>query len=94
MMVATVRTFTSALAVSSGWALFAVALLVVALRTGDRVIGRSSLLIFFASSLKVLLYDLDGSPTLARVGILIVLGCSLYLGGWLYQRMPDREAGT
>ncbi len=90
LMVAIVKAFTSALAVSTAWAVLAIALLVIALRAGDRVVGRSSLLIFFASSLKVLLYDLDGSPTLVRVVILIVLGCSLYLGGWLYQRMAER----
>jgi len=91
LMVAIVKAFTSPLAVSSAWAALAIALLVIALRAGDHVVGRSSLLIFFASALKVLLYDLDGSPTIVRVGILIVLGCSLYLGGWLYQRMPEHE---
>lgn len=92
LMVAIVKALTSALAVSSAWAVLAVALLVIALRAGDRVVGRSSLLIFFASSLKVMLYDLEGSPTLVRVAILVVVGCSLYLGGWLYQRMPEHEA--
>lgn len=92
LMVTTVKALDSALAVSIAWAVLAVALLMLALRIGDRVVGRSSLLIFFASSLKVLLYDLDGSPTLVRVIILIVLGCSLYLGGWLYQRVPERGA--
>lgn len=94
LMVAVVKAFSSALAVSSAWAVLAIALLVIALRAGDRVVGRSSLLIFFASALKVLLYDLDGSPTLVRVGILIVLGCSLYLGGWLYQRVPEHEEAS
>lgn len=90
-LVATVNAFESSLAVSVAWAILAVVLLVVALRLGDRVLGRSSLLVFSGFALKVLLVDLTGSPSLMRVGTLVVLGGSLYAGGWLYQRMPEAE---
>ena len=40
-----------------------------------------------ASAGKVLLYDLHQSAPLVRIGILLVLGLTLYAGGWLYQRV-------
>ena len=42
--------------------------------------------------MKVLLYDLAGSPTPVRIGTLVVLGVTLYIGGWLYQKLSGDEA--
>lgn len=100
LLTASVRIFDSGFVVSIAWAVFALALLLYAVqRVEDRVVGQSSLVVFAASGLKVLFYDLSGRATLLRVFTLVVLAVSLYAGGWLYQRMappderfhPDRE---
>jgi hypothetical protein len=93
LLTVSVRVLDGALAVSVAWALGAIALLVYAVQRRDRMVGQSSLVVFSASSLKVLLHDLDGSTPIVRVGTLVVLAASLYAGGWLYQRMggaPER----
>ena len=86
-MVATLKAFASGLAISCIWGLFAVVLLIIAVQYKNKVLGQSSLIIFAASGLKVLLYDLTGSPSLVRVITLVVVGASLYAGGWLYQQI-------
>ena len=86
-MVSTIRLFDSGLVISISWAVFAVALLVYALKAKDRLAGQSSLLVFGASALKVLLYDLQGTASIVRVATLVVVGASLYAGGWLYQNL-------
>lgn len=98
LMVSTIRLFESGLVISISWAIFAVALLVYALQAKDRLAGQSSLLVFGASAVKVLMYDLSGSPSIVRVITLVVVGASLYAGGWLYQSLvktdedePQRE---
>ncbi len=92
-LVATVRFFDSGLYVSISWAAFAIALLLYALRLEDRAVGQSSLVVFAASGVKVMLHDLSGSATLVRVFTLVVLAVSLYAGGWLYQKLSagDRQ---
>lgn len=75
------------LATSMAWGLLAIGCLLVSISRRDRILGQSSLLVFAASAAKVLLYDLHQSAPLLRIGILLVLGFSLYAGGWLYQRM-------
>jgi hypothetical protein len=92
-MGAAVNLFDSHLAVSLCWATLAVACLGVALRLGDRLLAQSSLLVFAFSGVKVLLYDLAGAAPLVRVGCLLVLGVSLYLGGWLYRKIPAEDEG-
>ena len=94
-MVATVRVFESGLTISIVWGVFAVVLLLIALRLRNRILGQSSLIVFAASGLKVLLYDLTGTPSLVRVLTLVVLGATLYAGGWMYQRIaPEGEEGS
>ena len=91
------RVLDSGFTISVAWALLALALLVLAIGTRDRNLGRSSLLIFAASGLKTLLVDLHGSDSLLRVLTLLVVGASLYAGGWLYQRIfrdPDPASTT
>lgn len=94
VLVGSVKALPSAMWISGAWAVLGVALLVLALRLGDRVLGRSALLVFAAFALKVVLYDLGGSPGLLRVATLVLLGASLYLGGWIYQRIPDGAEDT
>lgn len=90
-MVATIRAFDSGLVISISWAVLAVATLIYALKRGERIFGQSSLLVFSASAVKVLLYDLAGSPSIVRIITLIVVGASLYIGGWLYQNLVSDE---
>jgi len=87
-MAAAVHLFDSRLVVSFCWAILAVACLGLALRLGDRLLAQSSLLVFAFSGFKVLIYDLAGSAPLVRIASLVVLGASLYLGGWLYRKIP------
>jgi len=72
---------------SALWAVYGVALLLLAIGIKDKVIGKSALLIFSAAALKVLLFDLSGTNSMIRVLVLLVLSASLYLGGWLYQSL-------
>ena len=90
-MAAAVNLLDSRLAVSSCWAILAVACLSLALHFKDRLLAQSSLLVFAFSGVKVLVYDLAGAAPLVRIGCLAVLGISLYLGGWLYRRIPAGE---
>lgn len=90
MAMAAATELDSGIAVSLVWAVLAVACLVVAIAIDDRLLGRSSFLVFIASALKVMLLDLSGSGTLTRIATLVILGVSLYVGGWLYQRLVTR----
>ncbi|HWO56104.1 MAG TPA: DUF2339 domain-containing protein [bacterium] len=78
--------------VSIVWGLLAVAALVISMTTGDRRLGRSSLLVFAAFAAKVLLFDLSGTAPLVRIGCLVVLGVTLYVGGLLYQRIDTKPS--
>jgi uncharacterized membrane protein len=73
--------------------MIAIGSLLAALVLHDKILGQSSLLIFALSGMKVLLYDLAGSPTPVRIGTLVVLGITLYIGGWLYQKLSDDGGG-
>jgi len=83
---AAVHIFDSRLLVSISWGILALACLMIALRFKDKLLGKSSLLIFAFSAGKVLMYDLSSSAPLIRIGSLLVVGLSLYLGGWLYKK--------
>ncbi len=87
LLTASIRLLDSAMAISVAWAVLAILLLVYAIQRLDRTVGQSSLVIFSASSLKVLLYDLSDSTPIVRVVTLVVLAASLYAGGWLYQKV-------
>lgn len=86
-LIGVIRLTDSQLLISVLWASLAVALLIIAIKFGDRILGQSSLLIFIASSIKVVMFDLAGTPGPIRIGILMILGVSLYAGGWLYQNL-------
>jgi len=52
----------------------------------DKLLGQSSLAVFGATAVKVLLSDLSGASTIARIIGLVVIGVIFYAGGMLYQR--------
>ena len=83
----------ASLLVSVFWGTIAIGSLLIALALRDKILGQSSLLIFAVSGMKVLLYDLAGSPTPVRIGTLVVLGITLYIGGWLYQKLSGDDGG-
>ena len=91
-MAAAVHLFSGRLAVSLCWGGLAVAALLCSLWRRDRILGQSSLLVFAASGAKVLLYDLAGAAPLMRIACLLVLGVTLYLGGWLYRKVATMES--
>ena len=72
----------------------ALACLTLAFKAQDRTLGKSSLLIFGASVVKVLLFDLDNAAPLVRIGSLIVLAVTLYVGGWMCKRVDALEEGS
>ncbi len=86
-MAAPVHMFDERLPVSFNWALLAVLSLLAALKTSDRMLAQSSLFVFAVSGAKVMLYDLDQAEPLIRIGCLVILGVSFYVGGWLYRRV-------
>jgi uncharacterized membrane protein len=93
-MAAAVHLLDDRLSSSAAWGILAVGCLVLAIRSHERILGKSSLLIFTVFAGKVLLYDLHTAAPLVRIGILLVLGLSLYAGGWLYQRMLISETSS
>jgi uncharacterized membrane protein len=84
---AAVHIFDNRVVVSLSWGLLALSCLLLALKYKDKLLGKSSLLIFAISSAKVLIYDLSSSAPLVRIGTLLVVGCSFYLGGSLYKKI-------
>jgi hypothetical protein len=84
---AAVHIFDNRVMVSLTWGLLALTCLLLTLKYKDKLLGKSSLLIFAISSGKVLIYDLSSSAPLVRIGTLLVVGCSFYLGGWLYKKI-------
>jgi hypothetical protein len=72
---------------SFAWAAIGLAWLLFATARDDRALARSTLGIFAAFALKVVFADLDSAGPFVRVGILVVLGLTLYAGGWIYRRV-------
>lgn len=91
LMGVVLRSFDNALLVSLAWGALALASLLLAFRLRDQDLGKSSLFIFAASLVKVILYDLAGAAPLLRIGSLVVVGLSLYAGGLLYKRVVALE---
>ena len=90
-MAGAVQLFHNRLTVSLVWGFLAVVCLLEAITTKNKLLGRSSLFVFAAFAAKVLLFDLSGAAPLIRIGCLIVLGVTLYVGGLLYQKMETPQ---
>lgn len=82
-----IQMFDSRFVVSLFWGALALGCLFLSLSRRDKILGQSSLLIFAASVFKALLYDISLAAPLIRIASLLVLGASLYLGGWLYKKV-------
>jgi len=89
MMAWAIQFFDSRFYVSLFWGALALGCLTLSLLKRDKILGQSSLLIFAASILKALLYDISNATPLIRIASLLVLGFSLYLGGWLYKKVSS-----
>ena len=87
-MAAALHGFSERIVESAAWGVLALAFLGVSLWRHDRLLGQSSLLMFGAAAVKVMLYDLGGASPTARIVSLVVLGVTFYAGGLLYQRLP------
>ncbi len=85
------RNLGNELLVSLAWGALALAALMLAFRHNDQDLGKSSLFIFAASLVKLILFDLAGAAPLVRIGSLVVVGLSLYAGGLLYKRVVALE---
>ncbi len=91
-MAAAAQVFDSRFAISIGWGLLALGCLAISLVNKDVVLGNSSLLVFAFSAGKVFLFDLSGAAPIVRIGCLVALGVSLYVGGLLYQKVNEGSA--
>jgi uncharacterized membrane protein len=94
LMSAAVQILDGRLAVSFAWGVIALACLALAFKSSDKVLGKSSLLIFAASAAKVMLFDFSGATPLVRVGLLVILGVTLYVGGWMYRKVDLIDANA
>jgi uncharacterized membrane protein len=94
LMSAAVQIFDGQLVVSFAWGVVALACLALAFRFSDKALGKSSLLIFAASAAKVMLFDLSSATPLVRIGLLVILGVTLYVGGWMYRKVDLIDAKT
>ena len=92
LMSAATQIFDGQLSVSFAWGAVALACLALAFRTRDKLLGKSSLLIFAASAAKVMLVDLSSATPLVRIGLLVILGVTLYVGGWMYRKVDLIDA--
>ena len=92
LMGAAVQIFDGRLAVSFAWGVIGLACLALAFKYKDKLLGKSSLLVFAASSAKVLLFDLSSAAPLVRIGSLVILGLTLYVGGWMYKKVALMDA--
>jgi len=91
VMAAAVHLLREPIIESVAWGVLAIACLVLALFVKDRTLGQSSLALFAVTAGKVLLQDLSGASTIARIIGLAVIGATFYAGGLLYQRMLGKE---
>ena len=91
MLGAAVQLFDDRLAVSLAWGAVALACLALAFRIKDTTLGKSSLIIFAASAVKVFVFDLSEAAPLVRIGSLLILAATLYIGGWMYKRVVALE---
>ena len=94
LMSAAVQIFDGQLVISFVWGAIALTCLALAFKTSDKVLGKSSLLIFAASAAKVMLFDLSSATPLVRIGLLATLGVTLYVGGWMYRKIDQIDAKT
>jgi hypothetical protein len=87
IMSAALHLFSERIVESAAWGVIALACLILSLWRHDRLLGQSSLFVFGAAAVKVMLYDLGGASPMARIVSLVVLGVTFYIGGLLYQRL-------
>ncbi len=86
-----IQMFDNRFVVSLIWGMLALGCLFLSLNRRDKILGQSSLLVFAASVFKALLYDIALAAPPVRIASLLVLGASLYLGGWLYKKVAALE---
>ncbi len=75
------------LVVSGLWELLALGILLWGLSARDRILARSSLLVFAVATAKVLLFDVASAGPVVRIACLMTLGVALYVGGYLLRRI-------
>jgi len=90
-MVAAERLLAEPIIESGVWGLIAVGCLVLAWQFKDKLLAQSSLIVFAATAIKVMLVDLRDAEPMARIIGLVVIGVTFYTGGLLY-RWVARDA--
>jgi hypothetical protein len=87
LMTVALQLFDTPVVVSLAWSALAISALWLAFSLNDKTLGQSSLLVFVAALVKLLLLDLSGAQPLLRIGSLLVVGIAMYVGGLLYKRI-------
>lgn len=87
LMAVALQFFHTPVVVSLAWSALAISALSIAFSLNDKTLGQSSLLVFVAALIKLLLLDLSGAQPLLRIGSLLVVGIAMYVGGLLYKRI-------
>lgn len=77
------------LAVSGGWAAYALAILALGFGMRSAVFARSSLVVLMAAAGKALLYDVSSAAPPVRILCLLLTGALLYGSGYLFQRIRE-----
>ena len=93
-MTAAVRLIDIPALASVAWLAVATLALAAGFVLRDRSLGQSSLFLFLLAGLKIMLFDLANTAPLLRVVVLLVLGLSLYAGGWVYRKLPQSTVGV
>ena len=79
-------------AVSIWWALFAIALIAVGMRSSQRWLRTGGLLLFVVVTCKVFFYDLGALETVYRIIAFVILGLVILSGSVLYLRYKTTAA--
>jgi uncharacterized membrane protein len=77
------------LAVTIGWAIYAILILTAGYVRKDRTLVSSSLVVMFIAAGKVLVFDGSGAPTSVRIGSLLFTGALLFGSGVLFRKMQE-----
>ncbi|CEK11765.1 DUF2339 domain-containing protein [Legionella hackeliae] len=77
------------LAVSASWLFYAILVISFAFYRKDRVMARSALLVLSFAAGKALLYDASSTPTIVRIGCLLLTGVVLYGAGLIMRKIAE-----
>ena len=82
------------LAISTGWGLYSLVILLFGYKSRNEVMAKSSLIVLAVTCLKALLYDAGSAPSGVRIFTLLMTGVILYGAGYLFQKINKWESSN